>query len=946
MGSVAQIDRPQVTIVTPARAAGATLARMFGAVARQSTGAWEHLVVVGPRDTDTIAAVRERAARDPRITLLIADAQTAGAARNAALASMTGNYVLFLDADDTIGPRHVERLLERAKETDADAVCGGYRRLSPAGAVIGTRKLAPGLEKRLSSGPVTAIHAMLFRSRLIRELKGFDGGLETNEDWDLCIRARDSGARFAVSNTASADYWTGHNSLSSNGMTMIADRAKVAVHAAQGIGSDGFEAARQDALNGVLWNGAIALGRGASVDGLADWLAPMPPAQADADEAAEALLDGLTVGFACPPGQLERKLAGRWDELGRFVRIVAIRCRDEGLDRAILRSLEWHLARLGGSWRSRRIGGSDVLVLANPLKRYRGVGDAEQVVVRLPLLRPRSAATHAFAPQVAERQRPIVLLLGRLGERLLKARRSDLERTVGDVSLRALVLARRVARRIAGRRDLAWATDDPQDLTGEDRWEAIFSSEDPWNYTCEYERLKYERTLSLLPHRPIGRALELACAEGLFSQQLASRVAHLTASDISRTALARASARSGEQGTTNIAFAELDFCKDEIGTGWDLIVCSEVLYYLDSPETVSSFAARVADALAPGGLFLHAHAYEVSDTQDRSGFDWGDDFAAGTISARLQAEPGLSLVRSIETELYCVQLYQKSDGPPVEPAVARASARPGLNAELAADVIWNGAILTRAQAEAERCYRVPVLMYHSVARSGPASLANWRIDPDEFERQLIFLRRRGYRALTEDEWNHARSRNGALGGRPIMLTFDDGFEDFARTAWPIVQRNGFAAHVFLVSGRVGEHADWDACYGDPLPLMDWNTIEALAGEGVTFGSHLHSHRPLDRLGFAAAEAEMRRSRELIGAHTGVNPTTLAAPYGVSSRAFEELARSAGYSRVFGVDGGRAPVHSPRLRTPRIEITGSMSLEEFASAVGVPEGPDSEDRLPR
>ena len=41
-----------------------------------------------------------------------------------------------------------------------------------------------------------------------------------------------------------------------------------------------------------------------------------------------------------------------------------------------------------------------------------------------------------------------------------------------------------------------------------------------------------------------------------------------------------------------------------------------------------------------------------------------------------------------------------------------------LDPELATDIVWNGAVVTRSAAEAERRYRVPVLMYHSIADDG------------------------------------------------------------------------------------------------------------------------------------------------------------------------------------------------------------------------------------
>jgi Nodulation protein S (NodS) len=61
------------------------------------------------------------------------------------------------------------------------------------------------------------------------------------------------------------------------------------------------------------------------------------------------------------------------------------------------------------------------------------------------------------------------------------------------------------------------------------KWEGLFAVPDPWGYSSPYEQTKYEHTLELLPEGPIGRALELACAEGHFTVQLAPRVGSLVA---------------------------------------------------------------------------------------------------------------------------------------------------------------------------------------------------------------------------------------------------------------------------------------------------------------------------------------------------------------------------------------------------------------------------------
>ena len=74
----------------------------------------------------------------------------------------------------------------------------------------------------------------------------------------------------------------------------------------------------------------------------------------------------------------------------------------------------------------------------------------------------------------------------------------------------------------------------------------------------------------------------------------------------------------------------------------------------------------------------------------------------------------------------------------------------------------------------------------------------------------------------------ADRRFGELPGRAVCLTFDDGYQDFAEVAWPLLQRYGFGATVFLVADLVARAVAWDAHHGPPAPLMGWATVGRLA----------------------------------------------------------------------------------------------------------------------
>src|SRR5262249_60699373 len=99
----------------------------------------------------------------------------------------------------------------------------------------------------------------------------------------------------------------------------------------------------------------------------------------------------------------------------------------------------------------------------------------------------------------------------------------------------------------------------PAGLNEREYWNAIFAKEDPWNYASCYEQTKYRHTLELMPEPPIGRAIELGCAEGMFTEMLAPRVDHLLAVDISDVALERARAQCAGAAEINLGvYSSLD----------------------------------------------------------------------------------------------------------------------------------------------------------------------------------------------------------------------------------------------------------------------------------------------------------------------------------------------------------------------------------------------------
>jgi predicted TPR repeat methyltransferase len=105
---------------------------------------------------------------------------------------------------------------------------------------------------------------------------------------------------------------------------------------------------------------------------------------------------------------------------------------------------------------------------------------------------------------------------------------------------------------------------------------------DPWKFeTSAYEQAKYDATIAALQSRHFANGLEIGCSIGVLTERLAPHVDDLLAIDVATAALDRARERA--RHLTNVAFERREVPEEYPDGAYDLVVVSEVLYYLDPP---------------------------------------------------------------------------------------------------------------------------------------------------------------------------------------------------------------------------------------------------------------------------------------------------------------------------------------------------------------------------
>jgi peptidoglycan/xylan/chitin deacetylase (PgdA/CDA1 family) len=174
--------------------------------------------------------------------------------------------------------------------------------------------------------------------------------------------------------------------------------------------------------------------------------------------------------------------------------------------------------------------------------------------------------------------------------------------------------------------------------------------------------------------------------------------------------------------------------------------------------------------------------------------------------------------------------------------------------------------------------------------------------------------------------------NAPLSGRPVLVTFDDGYRDFAEVAWPILDSYGFSALVFIVAGKVGGSADWDANVGEPALLMGWEEIGQLAREGADFGSHSMNHCRLDRLAIDEVVGECASSRAILETKLKRPILAISYPWDAHNREVRRAAAECGYTVAVTTRPGQARLTDNPLALPRIQIFGDCSLRNFADLI--------------
>jgi peptidoglycan/xylan/chitin deacetylase (PgdA/CDA1 family) len=190
---------------------------------------------------------------------------------------------------------------------------------------------------------------------------------------------------------------------------------------------------------------------------------------------------------------------------------------------------------------------------------------------------------------------------------------------------------------------------------------------------------------------------------------------------------------------------------------------------------------------------------------------------------------------------------------------------------------------------------IPILGYHRVVGELPAGdVEQISVTTSRLETQMRWFARLGYETHSLNSVAHDLLLGRPIPRRRFVITFDDGYRDTLENAVPVLERFGFTATVFVVTGQVGRTNSWDEGVSVQVPLMDWNQLGELVDRGFSIGSHTVTHRALTRLSEGEISYELTESRRMLEERLGVDVRTFCYPWGEWAPHIRDAVAEAGY----------------------------------------------------
>ncbi|MDR1474049.1 MAG: polysaccharide deacetylase family protein [Lactobacillales bacterium] len=214
---------------------------------------------------------------------------------------------------------------------------------------------------------------------------------------------------------------------------------------------------------------------------------------------------------------------------------------------------------------------------------------------------------------------------------------------------------------------------------------------------------------------------------------------------------------------------------------------------------------------------------------------------------------------------------------------------------------------------------VPTLMYHHIT---PEITDSNCLAPEDFELQLDALKKADYTTVSPEEVYLILTENKKPIQKVVCLTFDDGFDDFYKNAYPLLKKYNMKATSFVVTSFLNKISY----------LTDQQVLEMKKSGLVSFQSHTVSHQSMESLSAQDQLEQLQASKKHLDDLLQQDTLAICYPSGKFADNTAELATQAGYKLGFTTQPGFAAKSDGLLTLSRIRISSNMTGNEVLNTL--------------
>jgi peptidoglycan/xylan/chitin deacetylase (PgdA/CDA1 family) len=212
---------------------------------------------------------------------------------------------------------------------------------------------------------------------------------------------------------------------------------------------------------------------------------------------------------------------------------------------------------------------------------------------------------------------------------------------------------------------------------------------------------------------------------------------------------------------------------------------------------------------------------------------------------------------------------------------------------------------------------VPILAYHSVSADPADWITPFAVSPQVFAAHLDAVAASGREPITVSHYADALRGRSVMPDRPVLITVDDGFADFADHALPALAERNMPSTLYVTTGALADQQR--ECVLPPATMLRRADLAGLEAAGVEIGAHSHAHWQLDLLADHTVEADLARCRDLLTDTLGHHIRTFAYPHGYWRRSIRRLVGEAGFDSACAVGNSLCSARDHPLALSRLMI---------------------------